>query len=193
MYILFEGIDTSGKSTQIALMKQKFSDIILTHEPGGTPFGKQVRQILLDCSLRSKRAEALLFLADRAEHYETIIKPNRDKTVISDRGFVSGMAYAMAHMNIDFETLLQLNLFALEETLPDFIILFITNEKILTQRLGQKGLDGIEQRGISYLLDVQTNMQKIVSKLGISCLEIDAAQDIDTIYLQITTYLRTAL
>jgi len=86
-----------------------------------------------------------------------------------------------------------LNLFALEETLPDFIILFITNEKTLIERLGQKGLDGIEQRGISYLLKVQTSMQKIIAKLGISCLEIDATQDIDTIHLQITNYLRTAL
>jgi len=165
----------------------------VTHEPGGTSFGKQIRQILLDCSLRSKRAEALLFLEDRDEPYKTVIKPNKDKTVISDRGFVSGMAYAMAHMDIDFETLLQLNLFALEETLPDFIILFITNEKTLIERLGQKGLDGIEQRGISYLLKVQTSMQKIIAKLGISCLEIDATQDIDTIHLQITNYLRTAL
>lgn len=193
MYILFEGIDTCGKSTQIAILKQKFPDIIVTHEPGGTPFGKQARQILLDCVLESKRAEILLFLADRAEHYETVIKPNKHKTIVSDRGFVSGMAYAMANMDIDFETLLQLNLFALEETLPEFVILFVTNEETLVERLEQKGLDSIEQRGISYLLNVQAHMLEIISKLGISCLEIDATQDIDTTQMKITNYLRTAL
>ncbi|MDD5405756.1 MAG: dTMP kinase [Sulfurovaceae bacterium] len=193
MYILFEGIDTCGKTTQISLLKQKFPDFLITHEPGGTLFGKQVRQILLDCSLGSKRAEILLFLADRAEHYETVVKPNNDKTIISDRGFVSGMAYAMANTDIDFDTLFKLNLFALEGALPEFIVLFITNEDTLTQRLDRKGLDGIEQRGISYLLDVQSHMKKIISKLDIPCLEIDATQDIETIQTKITNYLRTAL
>ena len=91
MYILFEGIDTCGKSTQIELLAQTDPTLITTHEPGGTAFGKQAREILLSDSLSSKRAELLLFLADRAEHYEEIIKPNKNKTIISDRGFLSGI------------------------------------------------------------------------------------------------------
>jgi len=189
MYILFEGIDTCGKSTQIDLIAQKHPEIIITHEPGGTAFGQKAREILLSDSLHSKRAELLLFLADRAEHYEEIIKPNRDKTVISDRGFLSGIGYALANGDFDFEELVRLNRFALEEHLPDKIILFLTNEETLRERMTQKNLDGIEQRGLKYLLQVQTHMLKSVERLKIEHLLIDATEEIESIHLKIATFL----
>lgn len=189
MYILFEGIDTCGKSTQIELLKKNIPNVLVTHEPGGTEFGIKAREILLGNALHSKRAEILLFLSDRAEHYESVIKPNIDKIIISDRGFVSGMAYAMANIELDYDTLLELNMFALEDTMPNYIILFITNLEILVQRLGNKGLDGIELRGIEYLLQVQSNMQFVVHKLGIPFLEIDATQDMESIATKIKDYL----
>ena len=68
MYILFEGIDTCGKSTQIELLANQQPELIITKEPGGTAFGMKAREILLKDTLASKRAELLLFLADRAEH-----------------------------------------------------------------------------------------------------------------------------
>jgi dTMP kinase len=189
VYILFEGIDTCGKSTQIGLLSKYIPDILITYEPGGTDFGVKAREILLGNILHSKRAEILLFLSDRAEHYESIVKPNIDKIIISDRGFVSGMAYAMANTELDFDTLLSLNLFALEDTMPNYIILFVTNRETLVQRLGNKGLDGIEARGVDYLLQVQSNMQFVVHKLGIPFLEIDATQDIESIATKIKDYL----
>jgi len=189
MYILFEGIDTCGKSTQIDLIAQKHPEIIITHEPGGTAFGQKAREILLSDSLHSKRAELLLFLADRAEHYEEIIKPNRDKTVISDRGFLSGIGYALANGDFDFEELVRLNRFALEEHLPDKIILFLTNKETLKERMTQKNLDGIEQRGLKYLLQVQTHMLKSVERLKIEHLLIDATEEIESIHLKIATFL----
>ena len=119
MYILFEGIDTCGKSTQIELLAQKYPSIVTTHEPGGTKaFGKQAREILLSDSLSSKRAELLLFLADRAEHYEEVVAPNKDKVLISDRGFLSGIGYALANGDFDFDELVELNKFALSWTFP---------------------------------------------------------------------------
>jgi dTMP kinase len=189
VYILFEGIDTCGKSTQIAILKEKFPDIVVTHEPGGTPFGLKAREILLSDKLVSKRAEILLFLSDRSEHLEVVITPNIDKTIISDRGFISGMAYAMANTDLSFDTLLNLNMFALENIKPTHIVLFITNRETLTQRLGSKGLDGIELRGIDYLLKVQDNMEYIANKLDISLLKIDATQSIEDIYMQINNFI----
>ncbi|HHB95058.1 MAG TPA: dTMP kinase, partial [Campylobacterales bacterium] len=128
MYIIFEGIDTCGKTTQIDLIAKDFKDVdvVITREPGGTNFGKKAREILLSNSLNSKRAELLLFLADRSEHYTEIIKPNRDKLILSDRGFLSGIGYALANGNFDFEYLVELNRFALEDSFPDLIILFET-------------------------------------------------------------------
>ena len=189
MYILFEGIDTCGKSTQIALLAQKFDDIVVTKEPGGTAFGVKAREILLSDSLASKRAELLLFLADRAEHYTEVIKPNKDKTVISDRGFLSGIGYALANGDFDFDALVTLNKFALCNHFPDKIILFVTNMETLTQRTSQKELDGIELRGLEYLINVQNKMHESLQKLGIDYLEIDATESIESIHQKIVSYL----
>ena len=190
MYILFEGIDTCGKSTQIDLIAQKHPEIITTHEPGGTKFGKKAREILLEDSLASKRAELLLFLADRAEHYEEVIEPNKDKVVISDRGFISGIGYALANGDFDFEELVSLNKFALKEHFPDKIILFLTDMKTLEERTSAKSLDGIELRGLEYLLTVQEHMKQSIIKLGIPHLFVNATQEIETIHQSILTYLK---
>ena len=193
MYVLFEGIDTCGKSTQIELIAQKHPEIIITHEPGGTPFGKKAREILLSDSLASKRAELLLFLADRAEHYQEVIFPNKDKVVISDRGFLSGIGYALANGDFDFDELVNLNRFALEGHFPDKVILFLTDMETLEERTSAKSLDGIELRGLEYLLRVQEHMKETILKLDIPHLFIDATQDIETIHSQITDYLRNTL
>lgn len=189
MYIIFEGIDTCGKSTQIELLKERHEDIVFTFEPGGTALGKQIREILLNGQIDSKRAEILLFLADRAEHFDNVLKPNLDKTIISDRGFISGMAYAMANNDIGFDELLKLNIFALQGNLPQKIILFIIDKNSLNLRLGQKGMDKIEQRGIEYLFSVQQFMKDIVVKLEIPFLEIDATENIENINQKITNFI----
>lgn len=193
MYVLFEGIDTCGKTTQIELIAQKLDNVIITKEPGGTEFGKHARAILLQDSLTSKRAELLLFLADRAEHYAQIIKPNQDKLIISDRGFLSGIGYALTNGDFDFEYLVELNKFALEGHFPDLVILFITNIETLTKRMGNKTLDGIELRGLEYLISVQNHMKESLEKLDISYLLIDATQSIETIKEKIETKIKETL
>ncbi len=208
MYILFEGIDTCGKSTQIDLLSNelrtrhlsKFNivpvdqiedyNIIITKEPGGTKFGEEARRILLNDSLQSKRAELFLFLADRAEHYEEVIEPNNNKIIISDRGFLSGIGYALANGDFDFDELVSLNKFALEGHFPDKVILFLTDMKTLEERTSAKSLDGIELRGLEYLLTVQEHMRESILKLGIPHLFVDATQDIESIHQTILTYLK---
>lgn len=189
MYIIFEGIDTCGKTTQIDLIAKDFKDVdvVITREPGGTNFGKKAREILLSNSLNSKRAELLLFLADRSEHYTEIIKPNRDKLILSDRGFLSGIGYALANGNFDFEYLVELNRFALEDSFPDLIILFETDIETLTRRTQaeDKTLDGIELRGLEYLMSVQKYMHQSLKKLDIPYLLIDATKDIESIHYSI--------
>jgi len=204
MYILFEGIDTCGKSTQIELLSEKLRkkhlsqfntkkiddyNVIVTKEPGGTEFGIEARRILLNDSLKSKRAELFLFLADRAEHYEEIVEPNKDKFVISDRGFLSGIGYALANGDFDFDELIRLNKFALKNHFPDKIILFITNMHTLQERTSAKILDGIELRGLEYLINVQNKMQESLAKLNIDYLLIDATESREDIHQKILSYL----
>ena len=178
MYILFEGIDGAGKSTQIARLAAAYPQAIVTKEPGGTKLGKNLREILLKENDLDKRAEILLFLADRAEHFGKIIKPNLDKMILSDRGFVSGMAYALAGGNFSFEELLSLNKFALQGNFPQKIVFFKADESTLRLRLNARTqMDGIEARGFAYLLRVQDAMEEILQKLGVRYVAIDAAWD----------------
>ena len=178
MYILFEGIDGAGKSTQMARLAAAFPQAIVTKEPGGTKLGENLREILLKENDLDKRAEILLFLADRAEHSDKIIKPNSDKMILSDRGFVSGMAYALAGGNFSFEELLSLNKFALQGNFPQKIVFFKADENTLRSRLSSRAqMDGIEARGFEYLLRVQDAMEEILQKLDIRYVTIDAALD----------------
>jgi len=178
LYILFEGIDGAGKSTQIARLAAAFPQAIVTKEPGGTKLGENLREILLKENDLDKRAEILLFLADRAEHFGKIIKPNLDKMILSDRGFISGMAYALAGGNFSFDELLNLNKFALQGNFPQKIVFFKANESTLRSRVGSRAqMDGIEARGFVYLLKAQDAMEEILQKLDVRYVTIDAAMD----------------
>ncbi len=186
MYLIFEGIDTSGKSTQVSLLKKDFKDAIVTKEPGGTELGVMIREMILHKGVQSHRCELFLFLADRAEHYEKVIAPNKTKLIISDRGFISGMAYALAnHPEYELDFLLKLNLFALDNTMPDLIILLKTDENLIKERLNNKSEDMIEQRGIEYLLKVQQNMIDILKRLNIKYHIFDAGAGIEDIHQKI--------
>ena len=185
MYLLFEGIDGCGKSTQIERLKEKFSDIIITKEPAGTKLGEKIRELILKEDI-SKEAETLLFLADRAEHYNRVIKPNRDKLIVSDRGFISGIAYALANEDFSLETLLFLNRFALNGEFPNFIFFFKIDRDTLKSRLTLRGgFDKIEKRGFEYLLRVQEKIEFTLNSLDIEYMKIDATLDVDIIHNQI--------
>ncbi|MBP6497892.1 MAG: dTMP kinase [Campylobacteraceae bacterium] len=192
MYVIFEGVDTTGKSTQVEFFAQRHVGVIATKEPGGTKTGQKLRQILLEGDdMLSFNAELFLFLADRALHYDTVVKEARqNQMVISDRGFISGISYAMAnHPHSDAEFLLHLNRFALDGTYPDKIVLFLTNIELITKRLSGKEHDAIEKRGVSYLLQIQDIMRTIVKTLPIQVLEVDASLDRETIYTAIEEFL----
>jgi len=189
MYVLFEGIDTCGKTTQIELIAQEHPEAVITREPGGTAFGDKAREILLSGTIRSRRAELLLFLADRAEHYEEIVRPNRSRLLLSDRGLLSGIGYALANGGASLEELIALNRFAMQGDWPDRILFFETDEATLRKRLGAKSADGIEARGIDYLLRVQEKMREALPKLAIPSLILDAREEVDVIHQKIVTYL----
>jgi len=182
MYIVVEGVDTSGKTTQIDILKKNFPKAVFTKEPGGSEFGVKIREILLQTEIKSKKAELLLFLADRAEHYEKVIKPNEEKIIFSDRSFISGVAYALANNHqIDIDFLIELNMFVLEKRMPNLIVLLKTDGELIKERMKEKQEDMIESRGVDYLLRVQNCMQNIIKKLEIECITIDSNDSIEII------------
>lgn len=186
MYIIIEGIDTAGKSTQLDILKEKYPNAVFTKEPGGTELGIDLRAMVLSGRAKSKIAEMFIFLADRAEHLEEIVKPNKDKLLISDRGFVSGIAYAK---DFDLDTVISLNKFALEDTFPDKLIMLELSEDELKSRLSGKINDSIESRGTDYLLEIQSRMKQTIQYLKLDALIIDASKDIDTIAKEIEEYI----
>ncbi len=193
MYVAIEGIDTAGKSTQIESLKALFPEALYTKEPGGTSVGIQIRSMVLDGALKSKIAELFLFLADRAEHTESLILPNINKLIISDRSAVSGIAYAMVQNICDIDTLVSLNTLATNGHLPQMVFILKLSPDVLAYRLSQKEHDTIEARGIDYLLEIQNSLIAASYALDIPTYVIDASQSIDTITQEITSLLKGAL
>ena len=187
MYIAIEGIDTAGKSTQIARLQEHYKDAIITKEPGATAIGSKIRDIVLSGEVQSAKAEFLLFLADRAEHMQEVVVPNLDKLIISDRSVVSGVAYAMVQESISQTAILHLNRFATDGNYPQILFLLQLSEKELSYRLSQKELDGIELRGTAYLLNIQKALIEAAKLLEIELVIIDASKSIETITEEIIT------
>ena len=150
MFIVMEGIDGAGKSTQARLLAEWFrrhgKEVVLTKEPTDTAFGKLIRRLVLtggregiiDGARISHEAEALLFAADRAEHVHKLIKPalKAGKVVISDRYFYSSLAYQWAR-GLDLEWLIDLNKFAIR---PDLVILLDLPAKESMKRINGRSI-----------------------------------------------------
>ncbi len=182
MYIAIEGIDTCGKSTQIELLKKDYKNALIVKEPGFTKLGKKIREIIFKDEI-SKKAELFLFLADRSELIEKIIKPNLNKFIISDRSVISGIAYAMEFF--DFDLLINLNRFATDSIFPQFVIILKIDKQTLIKRLSNKEHDNIEKRGIEYLLNIQENIINTCKRLEIPFVIIDSSKSIEEINFRI--------
>ena len=165
-YVVLEGVDTTGKSTQIALLRERYKNAIFTKEPSDGDFGDKIRALALYGDL-GNLAQCMLFLADRAHHTQTLIAPNANRLIISDRSLISGIAYADS---LDFDLALQINRAVAK--MPDLAVILETNEAILSVRLAQKENDNIESRGIAYLLKVQERIIKSAQSLGVKSLQI---------------------
>lgn len=190
MYVALEGIDTSGKTTQIAALKNHFPNAVFTKEPGATELGAKLREILLQNHL-TKATELFLFLADRAEHYARVIAPNYDSLLISDRSLVSGIAYALG---FDTKLLVAMNRLAMPQ-LPDLVILLELDQESLQSRWNLKKtnaqLDLLESRGIAYLWEVQQNLYQVCKILDLPCLRVAATQNQEEITKKIVEHIHT--
>jgi len=186
MYLIIEGIDTAGKSTQLDILRQKYPMALFTKEPGGTDIGLKIREMVLNGEAKSKVAEMLLFLADRAEHSFEVIRQNPDEFIISDRGVISGIGYAK---DVPMEIAISLNLVALNGAVPDKIVLLELSKEELTKRLSAKENDSIEDRGVDYLLEVQDRMKQAIKELNFNAIFIDASLSVSEIATKIQDFI----
>lgn len=128
--IAFEGVEGSGKSTQLELLRrlleERGREVVVTREPGGTPAGERVRALVLDPAVEfHSRAEALLFAAARAELVEAVIRPalERGAVVLCDRYLDSSLAYQGEARGLGRGPVSQVNRFATGGLLPDLVVL----------------------------------------------------------------------
>jgi dTMP kinase len=131
LLISFEGLDGAGKSTQMSMLERWLEahhiPFVHTREPGGTPLGIEIRQLLLNRPELAivPLAETFLFQADRAQHFATLVIPalNEGKLVLTDRCFDASIAYQGFARGVDVELIKQLSLLATQEYQPDLTIL----------------------------------------------------------------------
>ncbi len=131
MFITFEGIEGSGKTTQIRhaleFLKQRGNDCIVTREPGGTMTGQKIRAILLDpeSSGIDPSTELLLYVADRAEHVNKVVRPalSAGKTVLCDRYFDATVVYQGYARGLDIDLLKNMHKLILNDLKPDITFL----------------------------------------------------------------------
>ena len=129
VFIALEGGDGAGKSTQARLLctwlEELGRTVVVTREPGGTAFGRTVRELVLHGDHVAPRAEALLFAADRAHHVETLIVPalGRGEIVITDRYMDSSIAYQGAGRDLGVDEVRELNLWATDGLVPTLTVL----------------------------------------------------------------------
>ena len=174
-FIVIEGIDGSGKTTQINQLSKwlldselipKNNQLVITREPGGTKLGKSIRSLLLDTSQENgpdSITELLLYAADRAQHINEIVRPSLTKGdwVISDRFCGSTLAYQGYGRKLDIKLIKDLEIIATQGIYPDITFLLdITVEESIKRRIHKKD-DRMEEEGREFLSNVSRGFKAL--------------------------------
>jgi dTMP kinase len=199
MFITFEGIDLSGKSTQIKLLKkyleQNKKKVLSVREPGGTIISEKIRDILLDKKHLKMEylTEFLLFSASRQQLTKEVILPHLKKKyfVLSDRYYDSSAAYQGYGGMLDLNMIKKINKIATEGLVPDltFLINISIEECIRRKKLMKKTEDRIEQKKISYYKKVIAGYLKIADNNNKRFVVIDGNRSVEEIHDEIVSHI----
>ncbi len=191
MFITFEGADGCGKTTQIKLideyLRSKGYKTLLTREPGSKGLGEKIREILLNYEGEvSSRCESFLFLADRAQHVDCIIKPalQEGTIVLCDRHTDSTVAYQGYGRGLDIEEIKKLNAIATGGLKPDLTIVFDVDIETSQARVG-KNKDRMESAGIEFFKKVREGFLEIAKEEPQRVKVINSSDTIENIHKKV--------
>ncbi len=195
MFVTFEGLDGSGKTTQAELLalhlRESGREVLTTREPGGTALGERVRALLLDGEAVSGWAEAALFAAARAELVERVIRPalERGTDVVCDRYLDSSLAYQGIARGLGLQRVLDLNLPAIGGLLPDRTFLLLVDPAEAAAR-SAAGPDRIEREGAAFHEAVDGAYRELANTFPERIVALDGSQPPEELATLIRGYLR---
>jgi dTMP kinase len=187
MFLTFEGLDGSGKTTQVELLTRHLEgagrEVVVTREPGGTDLGERIRELLLHGPDMSAWAEATLFAAARAELVERVILPARERgaDVLCDRYVDSSLAYQGIARGLGLEAVLELNLAAVQSVLPDRTFLLLTDPSVARRRTGRER-DRIEREDDAFRERVDAAYRELAGRFPERIVAIDATGPAEEVF-----------
>ena len=197
MFISFEGIEGSGKSTQSKKLHEFFLNqnkkSVLTREPGGTEAGEKIREILITEHLDKLEAksELLLNFAARLEHVQKLIKPNlaAGKNIICDRFFDSTFAYQGSAFGLDDALVEQVKELTIGNFAPDITFLIDVDVEFAFKRIKNRSDNNrYEKLGLDFHQKVRAGFLELAKKNNRIKI-IDGTKSVDEVFAQITHYL----
>jgi dTMP kinase len=202
MFITFEGIEGSGKSTQLRRVAERIPDAIVTKEPGGTPVADRIRAVLLDSrSQMDPVAEVLLFAASRRENTLKVIRPALDRggVVLCDRYTDATLAYQGFGRLLNLDQLRALNAWATNSLVPDLTLLFDLPEHTGLARARSRNADASQDEGRFEAEDLRFHQRVREGYLTLAGAEpsrfalIDAQGGVDDVYARVEAVLAARL
>jgi len=195
MFVTFEGLDGSGKSTQAELLRGRLEadgvDVVSTREPGGTELGEGVRNLVLHGGHVGPWAEALLYVAARAQLVDDVIRPALDRgaSVICDRYVDSSVAYQGAGRELGVDRILDLNLAAVGGLLPDRTFLLELDPDEVPARI-QRHFDRLEREGDDFRARTAEGYRELAARFPERILVLDATRSADELAEEVYGALR---
>ncbi len=204
MFITFEGGEGSGKSTVADIIYKKLKeenlDIILTREPGGVKIAEDIRNIILDKSNTNldNRCEALLFAASRRQHLVEKVWPalKENKIVLCDRYIDSSLAYQGGGKNLGIDEVLEINLFATENTLPDLTILFDLEPSVGLARINKnknREVNRLDLESLNFYNKVRDTFLDLSKKYDKRFVVIDASKSLEEVVEETYKIIKTKI
>jgi dTMP kinase len=184
MFVTFEGLDGSGKTTQLELLRRHLEeagrDVVVTREPGGTELGERIRELLLHGPDMTAWAEATLFAAARAELVERVIVPARERgaDVLCDRYVDSSLAYQGIARGLGLEPVLELNLAAVGGLLPDRTFLLLVDPETAAARMALTR-DRIEREDDAFRERVDAAFRELARRWPERIVNLDGTLPVD--------------